>query len=1080
MSHFRFNEKYLSQIPALKALIKLGYTYISPSQAFLQHGKNLSNVLLEDVLEGQIRKLNSILYRDKKYEFTDENIRAAIDKLRRLSHDGIIHANQAIYDLITLPQSLTQTMDGNTRSFDLFYIDWKDWSNNVFHCSAEYSVERSRSSETVRPDIVLFVNGIPLAVIECKSPKDSVEQAISQHLRNQGREYIPHLFAYGQLLVAINKNQCKYATVGTPAKYWAIWKEKLDTEIDIQSALARSLTDLEKAALYTEDFAQTRNFFESLDKETSQKITEQDRSLFSLCRPRRLMDLSYRFTVFDGPDKKTARYHQFFVVKSTLERVKQYAADGRREGGIIWQTQGSGKSLTMVMLARNLALDPETKNSRIILVTDRDDLDKQLKNTFFVCGLEPQRATTGRHLREMIAAKHSGIITTLIHKFDKALNGKNLLVDDSSDIFVLVDESHRTNFGSFAARMRQMLPNACYIGFTGTPLTKNDKNNFQRFGQLIEPHYSIKQAVEDEVVVPLLYEGRHVELSQNQEAIDLWFERHTQGLTDQQRADLKRKYASAGMLNKSERVIYERAFDISEHYRANWQGMGFKAQLVAPSKEAALRYHHYLEEFGQVSSDVIISPPDMREGHEEVDEGPSSIVQHFWEKMMKRYGSEDEYNRIIIERFKSSDDPEILIVVDKLLTGFDAPRNTVLYLCRMLREHTLLQAIARVNRLFEERGSDQDETGPPKDFGYIIDYASVLGELDKAMTMYAEAGLEGFDPSDLEGTLTAIREVVDKLPQRHSDLWDVFKQIENRSDEEAYELLLADEAIRDEFYERLKDFGKTLAIAVSSEKFVSEVSPEILQMYRYDLRRLESLKSSVRRRYAESIRFGDYEPRIRKLLDTHVQANGVTKLNEAVNIFDEKTFKEIKDGQGVNAKKTKAARADIIAHAAKKVLTEKLDEDPIFYEKFSQLIQKAIDDFRAKRISDLEYLSTISKYRNEIVQKRRDNVPEVLAGNDEALSYYEMAKDVIAKNNKTLRVCEEASVYIAEATQDSLKQHWKVNFWQDIDAQNHVRNEIDDHLFDKIRGELRVNLPENQMDALIENLMKIAKSRTDC
>ncbi len=1078
MSGFRFNEKYLSQIPALHTLIKLGYNYISPSQAFQHRGKKLSNVLLEDILEKQLRKLNRISYRNKEYEFTGENIRAAIDKLRRLSHDGVIHANQAIYDLITLPQSLEQTIEGNTRSFDLFYIDWKDWQNNVYHCSAEFAVERSRSTETARPDIVLFVNGIPLAVIECKSPKDDVDQAVSQQLRNQGREYLPHLFAYGQLLVGVNKNKCKYATVGTPAKYWAIWKEIEDTETEIQTPLGRQLTDIEKATLYTEGFAQTRDYFESLDKEAFQTLTEQDRALFSLCRPERLMDLIYRFTVFDGPDKKIARYHQFFVVQSALERVKQYAADGRREGGIIWQTQGSGKSLTMVMLARNLALNPQTKNSRIILVTDRDDLDKQLKNTFVACGLQPQRATTGRHLRDMIAAKHSGIITTLIHKFDKAMKGKNL-IDDSSDIFVLVDESHRTNFGSFAARMRQMLPNACYIGFTGTPLTKTDKNNFQRFGQLIEPHYSIKQAVEDKVVVPLLYEGRHVELSQDQNAIDLWFERHTQGLTDQQRADLKRKYARAEMLNKSERVIYERAFDISEHYRAHWQGTGFKAQLVAPSKEAALRYHHYLEEFGYVTSDVIISSPDMREGHEEVDEGPLSIVQRFWEKMMNRYGSEDEYNRVIIDRFKSSGAPEILIVVDKLLTGFDAPRNTVLYLCRALREHTLLQAIARVNRLFEEKASDNDEKGPSKDFGYIIDYASILGELDKAMTMYAEAELEGFDPSDLEGTLTTIREEIDKLPQRHSDLWDIFKPVKNRSDEEAYELLLADEAIRDEFYERLKGFGKTLAIAISSEKFVSEVSHKVLQIYRQDLRRFENLKASVRQRYAESICFGDYEPKIRKLLDTHVQANGVTKLNEPVNIFDDKTFKEVKDGQGVNSKKTAAARADMIAHATKKVITEKLDEDPIFYEKFSRLIQKAIDDFRTKRINDLEYLNIVSQYREEVIQKRRENVPAALAGNDEALSYYEMVQEVIAKDGSGFVGSVEASIYIAETMQNSLKHHWKVNFWQDMDAQNHVRNEIDDHLFDKVRRELRINLSENQMDNLIESLMKIAKSRTD-
>ncbi|MEX1013500.1 MAG: type I restriction endonuclease subunit R [Waddliaceae bacterium] len=1078
MNSFKFNEKYLSQLPALQTLIKLGYKYLSPSQAFELRKNKQGNVLLEDILTAQLRKLNSISYRGAEYAFTDENIRQAVETLRNTSYNGVIQANQEIYDLITLPQSATQTIEGNTRSFPLIYVDWKNWENNVFHCTAEFNVERSQSTKTARPDIVLFINGIPIAVIECKSPKEDVDQAVSQNIRNQGRDYLPHLFAYSQLLVATNKNKCKYATVGTPAKYWALWKEKADVEEEINTFLGRQLEEEEKSALYTEDFVYTRDFFEGLEKEENVLLTEQDRTLYSLCRPERLVDLVYRYTVFDGPDKKVARYHQFFVVKATLERVKNREVSGNRQGGIIWQTQGSGKSLTMAMLTRNLMIDQEVQNPRIILVTDREDLDKQLKNTFLACGLEPQRANTGRHLRSLIAEKRSGVITTLIHKFDKALNAKTL-VDDSPDIFVLVDESHRTNFGSFAARMRQMLPNASYIGFTGTPLTKKDKNNFSRFGQLIEPHYSIKQAVEDEVVVPLLYEGRHVELTQDQRAIDLWFERHTQGLTDEQRADLKRKYARAEMLNKTERVIYERAFDISEHYRANWQDTGFKAQLVAPSKEAALRYHEYLEEFGYVTSDVIISPPDTREGHEEVNEESSSVVQRFWKKMMDRYGSEEEYNRVITERFKSSEPPEILIVVSKLLTGFDAPRNTVIYLCSKLREHTLLQAIARVNRLFEEKEYGAQEGTPKKDFGFIIDYASILGELDSAMSMYAEAGLEGFDPADLEGTLSTIKEEVDKLEQRHSDVWDVFKEIENRADEEAYERLLADEAIRDEFYERLKAYGKTLAIAVSSEKFVSEISPEKLQMYRQDIRKFENLKSAVRRRYAETIQFKEYEPKIRKLLDTHVQASGVTVLNEPVNIFDDETFKEVKEGCGVDGKKSTAARADMIAHATKKVIHEKLEEDPIFYEKFSLLIQKAIDDFRQQRISELEYLNTVSKYREEVVKKHRDNVPPKLKDNDEALAYYEMSKDILSRNESCWQVCEEASVYMAEATQDSLKKNWKVNFWNDIDAQNLVKNEIDDHLYDKVKEELGADLSEGQMDEVIESLMKIAKSRTN-
>jgi len=281
-----------------------------------------------------------------------------------------------------------------------------------------------------------------------------------------------------------------------------------------------------------------------------------------------------------------------------------------------------------------------------------------------------------------------------------------------------------------------MFPNACYLGFTGTPLLKKERNNFTKFGKLIEPHYSITQAVKDGAVVPLLYEGRHVEMEQNKKAIDLWFDRHTQGLSREQKADLKRKYARAEMLNKADQVIYMRAFDLSEHYRANRQGIGFKAQLVAPNKVSALKYQSYLDEIGLVTSEVVISSPDMREGYEETDGEPTDEVIKFWKKMMKRYGSEEEYTKQLINQFKHGSHPEILIVVDKLLTGFDAPKNTVLYLCRKLREHTLLQAIARVNRLAEG-----------KDFGFIVDYAGMLGELDQALSMYS--AFEGFDESDI-------------------------------------------------------------------------------------------------------------------------------------------------------------------------------------------------------------------------------------------------------------------------------------------------------------------------------------------
>jgi type I restriction enzyme R subunit len=1060
---FRFNEKYLSQIPALQVLINLGYEYLPPEKVSVERQGKTGNILLEGILRSQLKQLNRINYKGREFLFSEENIQTAIQTLKNIKYDGLLRTNETVYDLITLGKSLEQSIEGDSKSFTLNYIDWKNWQRNVFHVAAEFKVARSRSNETTRPDIILFVNGIPLAVIECKSPDVEIEQAISQSIRNQGEDYIPRLFSYVQLVIGVNKNTARYATVGSSSRFWSVWKELRDNEKDVVACVEKNLSREQKNQLFKGDFAPARSYFDDMDKEETRLLTEQDKTLYSLCRPERLMEMAFRFTVFDGGIKKIAHYQQYFVVKSTLDRIKQSDGEGRRRGGIIWHTQGSGKSLTMVMLTRNLALDPDVPNPRIVLVTDRDDLDKQLGNTFAACGLDPKRATSGRNLLELVAEQKATIVTTLIHKFDKALNQRKFQ-DDSRDIFMLIDESHRTNYSTLAARMRQMFPNACYLGFTGTPLLKEEKNSFRKFGGLIEPHYSIHQAVEDGSVIPLLYEGRYVEIEQNKEAIDRWFERHTEGLTKEQKTDLKKKYARAEMLNKADQVIYMRAFDISEHYRSAWQGTGFKAQLVAPGKAAALKYHEHLKNIGYVSSEVVISAPDTREGFEETDEEPTDEVVRFWQKMMKRYGSEEEYNKQIINQFKNGSEPEILIVVSKLLTGFDAPRNVAIYLCKELKEHSLLQAIARVNRVEES-----------KDYGYVVDYVGLLGELDKALTMYS--AFEGFDEEDLAGALTSVNVEIEKLPQRYSDLWDVFKEVKNSRDEEAYEMLLGDISVREEFYERFTEYAKTLAIALSTEAFIMRIDDEKLNRYKSDLRRFQKLKASVKMRYAESIDYRDYEPKIKKLLDTHIQASEVIQLNEPINIFDSNMFKTIKEEQGVYGKTT-ASQADAIAFATRKVISEKMGEDPAFYEKFSKLIQQAIEDFRAKRISDLEYLNRAVDIRDKVVTRRHDDMPAILEDNENAMAYYGVLKSFFDEQNISQKKRETIVVDMALVFEKILDKHWKVQFWDDDDAQNRAIDDIEDYLIDEVKSKKGLDISFEQIDDIIARFMKVAENRS--
>ncbi len=1063
---FRFDETYLSQIPALQVLVNLGFEYLTPAEALTARGGKAGNVLLEEILRGQLKAQNRIQHKGATWLFSEENIQSAIQRLKNVKYDGLLKTNEAVYDLLTLGVALEQSIEGDVKSFTLNYVDWRNSANNVYHVTAEFSVERTRSYDTARPDIVLFVNGIPFAVIECKSPKVEVEQAISQMIRNQRDEYIPRLFTYTQMVLGVNKNDARYATTGTPAKFWSKWKEEVADAV-LQPLLEKPLPEHVKASLFDIAFQELGVREDPAPYVVGRQVTEQDRALYALCRPERLLDLAWQYTVFDGGVRKIARYQQYFAIREIVARVKQIDETGKRRGGIVWHTQGSGKSLTMVMLARALALDPEIKNPRIVLVTDRVDLDKQLGNTFAACGLSPDRAESGRHLVELVADHKAHIVTTLVHKFDKALNFKKF-TDDSPDIFVLVDETQRTQLGGYSARMRQMFPRACYIGFTGTPLLTREKSDVPRFGGIIHT-YAIDQAVADGAIVPLLYEGRMVELEQNQSAIDVWFERHTKGLTDQQKADLKKKYARAEMLNKAEQVIYMRAFDINEHYKQNWQGTGFKAQLVAPNKAAALRYKTFLDELGEVSSEVVISPPDEREGFDEVDaEESTDEVVAFWQRMMKRYGSEEEYNKQIVNAFKFGDEPEILIVVDKLLTGFDAPRNTVLYLTRRLKDHTLLQAIARVNRLYED-----DTAAKAKEFGFIIDYVGVLGELDEALTTYS--ALEGYDESDLRGALSSIFDEIKQLPQRHADLWDIFKTVKNRQDEEAFEALLADEKLRGDFYDRLSTFAKTLAVAMSSEQFVEQTPAQRIQSYKNDLKRFVNLKAAVKLRYSESIDYRDFEPKIKKLLDTHITASEVVRLNAPVNIFDEQAFQKVVEEQG--AGKGAGAKADMIAHATKRAITERLAQDPAFYEKFSKLIQQAIDDYRAKRITDLEYLQRVTEIKESVVKRKSDDLPATIAGDEDATAVYGLLQPFVAAHIADAAQARQIAAETAKSVWGVFLSNRKVGYWDDLDAQRRTMNEIDDYLYDEVKGRQGIDLTTAEMDEIIEKTMQLARHR---
>ena len=1056
-----FQEKLISQLPAVKLLQNLGYKYLSPEEAVEARGDRRGSVLLDKILTEQLRRQNAIIFRGRTYPFSEGNILAAVQALKDIVDDGLLPTNEKAYDLLCMGKSLQQSVEGDTKSFQLNYIDWEHPENNAYHVTEEFVVERSGSQETRRPDIVLFVNGIPLVVIECKRPdmKDPIGQAISQHIRNQQQDQIPRLFFYAQLLIAISKNEAKYATVGTPAKFWSVWKESFSEsdEADLKKRVSLPLSEgqIDRILATPEFWGREQASYGSLERQ----VTPQDEALYALCRRERLLELIFRFMLFDGGEKKIARHQQYFCVNKILDRVQEIQRDGKRRGGVVWHTQGSGKSLTMVMLAEALALERTIIDFKIILVTDRVDLDDQIYKTFHHCGTQPIQAKTGRHLEQLLKDDKARIITTVIDKFELAVS-KTGVRNEHPDIFVLVDESHRGQFGELHAKMRQALPNACFIGFTGTPVMKKDKSTIDRFGGLIDA-YTLEQAVQDKAVVPLLYEGRHVDQKVDSEALDDWFERITTRLSDEQKSDLKKKFSSSDQLNKAEQKVMRIAWDVSEHFRDNWHQTPYKAQLVAQDKATALLYKRFFDEFDMVSSEVLISGPDDREGEEDVHEESKDVVKDFWKKMMAKYGSDKEYNRQIISAFKQAEDPEIIIVVDKLLTGFDAPRNTVLYLTRRLKSHSLLQAIARVNRLFDG-----------KDFGYIIDYRGVLQNLDEAFDLYgqlAEFEREGID--DLASAITDVSAESHKLRQRYSDMWDLFKTIQNRQDEEEYEQLLADEGLRDRFYERLSAFSRTLGIALSSAGFLDATPEKKIAAYKSDLRFFMRLRSSVSRRYAEVVDFKEYEPRIQKLVDQHVGTGEVERITDLVDIFNSDAF-----AKEVNKLVSASSKADTIAFRTKRTIHDLMQKDPAFYSRFSKLLEDAIRAFREQRLSDAEYLQKVERIAERVRNRTGDDIPAALAHRDVAKAFFGVLQEVFADRADQAANTRDISATVSLSIDDIVQKHRIVHWTRNTDVQNRMKLAIEDYLFELMERE-NLELSFEEIDRILDSVLDIARVR---
>lgn len=1003
-------EIFTAQIPALKLLGTLGWNYLSPADCMAMRGGAQHVVLRPQLIEAL--RARTFDYKGKTYPISN----GAIDQIvRELTaprmQEGLMSANEALYNKLVFGITVTEFVDGKSHSATIPIIDWSSdgkLGGNQFTVTEEFEVLVTDGTRTRRPDIVCFVNGLPLVVIEAKRPDSGnpntsmMDEGISQSIRNQKPDEIPHLFAYSQLLLSINGTDGRYGTAKTPKKFWAKWREEILTDDDFDRmknipAVDDSLLD-DRGSEVRE---QMQTYFSA-----PQLVTDQDRLIISLLSKDRLLDFIRNYIFFDRKlGKIAARYQQVFGIKALLKRIAITDEKGARQGGVIWHTTGSGKSFTMVLLCKALLMNDALAQSRVIVVTDRIDLEKQLSRTFASSGAlggkakpKDAKAKSGRDLARRIGKGKERILFSTVQRFTSAVKSHDAK-NDSANLIVLIDEGHRSHSGEGHERMRLALPKASFIAFTGTPLLKKNKTE-NKFGPIVHP-YSMQRAVEDGTVTPLLYEERRPVLDVNESAIDNWFDKITSDLNPDQQDDLKQKYTKRGVVYGSLNRIELIAWDIALHFETNFKSLklGLKGQLATDSKLSAVRYKKALDATGKVTSAVIISPPDTREGHSDVDESEVPEVQQWWKDNVKTEAK--IYEDQVLEDFSEPGAPDILIVVDKLLTGFDEPANAVLYIDKPLKEHNLVQAIARVNRLHEQ-----------KKHGLLIDYRGILTALDTALKQYrdlAEETQAGFAVEDIEGLYSDVSTEYKKLPGLHKTLLAIFDGVQNKADREQYRQVLIPHLVdsygevfderqktREDFYEALTEFGMCLKVALGSRSFFEDKSftEAVIAGYKRDLKFFSEIRRTAKQDAEETVDYSAYEGQLVKLIDKHIigetiiEPDGVILVNELAKDDDPENW---------NEKKVRN-ETELIQSRLTRTIDQELAVDPYAQAHFSELLRNALNEAAALFEHPYKQYTLFKEIEDQIETRTSLGIPSKLKDNLHASAYFGLLKMTAERN----------------------------------------------------------------------------------
>lgn len=931
----------------------LGYSYLG----FWKDRDGNSNVE-EEYLSNWLKKQGH----DEK---TIGKVLYELGKARALGGSKTLYdANQEVYGL--LRYGVKVKPDIGERNMTVWLIDWKNPENNDFAVAEEVTIA---GEHTKRPDVVLYVNGIALGVLELKRSTVSVTEGIRQNLDSQRKEFIRPYYATVQLVMAGNDTEgLRYGVIETPEKYYLEWKEQA------ANWTPRSPGDIKYLSPWDDG-----------------SLTKLDCQLGWMCRKNRLLEIVHDFIVFDAGNKKTCRHNQYFGIRASQDHVK------RREGGIIWHTQGSGKSLTMVWLAKWVR--EHVKDARVLLITDRTELDEQIEKVFNGVSEDIYRTKSGADLVRVLNETGEWLICSLIHKFGagEELSDKDIeaFVEDikknlpngfraKGEIFVFVDECHRTQSGKLHEAMKALMPpSVMLIGFTGTPLLKKEKQkSIEVFGPYIHT-YKYDEAVRDGVVLDLRYEARDIDQNiTSQEKIDQWFEIKTKGLSDLAKAQLKQRWGTMQKVLSSqdrlEKIVADILLDMETRDRLK-SGYG-NALLVSGSIYSACRFFEMFQRTGLAGKCAIVTsykpnPSDIK--GEEAGEGFTEKLRQYdiYRKMLAAHFGEPEesamyrvetFEQEVKKRFiKQPGQMKLLIVVDKLLTGFDAPSATYLYIDKEIHDHGLFQAICRVNRL----------DGEDKEYGYVIDYKDLFKSLDKAIKDYTGEAFEGYDADDVEGLL---KDRLSKGRERLEELREAVKAlcepVDPPKDTSAYIRFFCAansgdiEQLKDNEPRRLTLYKLAAALTRAYANLANEMveagySKSEADEVQAEVGYYEKVREEVKLASGDYVDMKLYEPAMRHLLDAYIRAED----SEKVSAFDDMTLVQLIVERGEAAVESlpkdirnhPEAMAETIENNVRRLIIDEMDVNPKYYEKMSQLLDALIAQRKQEALTYQAYLARI-------------------------------------------------------------------------------------------------------------------------